>query len=470
MSAEGNLKLNDTLLQLHEKRRGGVVRAECGKVKKQIVLREGHVAFAESNQPEEHLVRMMTKAGLLPRPAIAAITDQMKSGKSADEAILAGSDVGAVDVQQAAREQAVEILASLMGSDTFAVRYFGCEDRIVRSLDLEIPVPELLATAARRAACNRRAAEQLRGTVTPADGGRLLHSGIALEPREAYGCSLAERPIAVEEFLQLMPEGDPSPQEILLRLVLLGFLSVQTEIQPAEAAAPRQDDADLATQLDELERQFEVSNHYEILSVSTDASDEDIKTAYHRLAKQYHPDLFQSDRYSLALRSTVERVFTCITAAYSTLGNPAARAVYDEQRLTRESQVEAALQARAGVDLDKDKTARALFRLGREAILAKDYEKAVTTLSECVFLRPEVARYRHLLGVAQAETPKYRKESEQNLLKAIELDPMSIDSRLALGSLYVKVELPRRAEAQYEQVLRWDPGNKEALRRLAELK
>ena len=31
-------------------------------------------------------------------------------------------------------------------------------------------------------------------------------------------------------------------------------------------------------------------------------------------------------------------------------------------------------------------------------------------------------------------------------------------------------ELPRRAEAQYEQVLRWDPGNKEVLRRLAEMK
>jgi tetratricopeptide (TPR) repeat protein len=254
-----------------------------------------------------------------------------------------------------------------------------------------------------------------------------------------------------------------------LRLLFMGFLSLQAEAPAAGERTRRPDDTVAAAELEELERRFELANHYEILSVASDATDADIKASYHQMAKQYHPDLFQSERHSPALRQTAERVFTYVTAAYTTLSNAASRAVYDEQRLTKESQVEAALQARAGVDLDKDKTARALFRVGQDALSGRDFEKAVMTLSECVFLRPDVPRYRLLLGIAQTELPKFRKEAEQNLLKAIELDPMSIESRLALATLYVKVELPRRAEAQYMQVLRWDPHHAEAQRRLGEL-
>ena len=33
-------------------------------------------------------------------------------------------------------------------------------------------------------------------------------------------------------------------------------------------------------------------NYYEILGVDNNASDDDIKAAYRRMAKKYHPDLY----------------------------------------------------------------------------------------------------------------------------------------------------------------------------------
>jgi len=63
-------------------------------------------------------------------------------------------------------------------------------------------------------------------------------------------------------------------------------------------------------------------------------------------------------------------------------------------------------------------------------------------LKECVWLRPGVARYHHYLGVAQSEVPRFRKEAEQHLLRSLELDKTGVESRLALGKLYLYPSAP----------------------------
>ncbi len=60
---------------------------------------------------------------------------------------------------------------------------------------------------------------------------------------------------------------------------------------------------------------------YELLGISSDASPSEIKAAYRRLAKQYHPDINPS--------SEARSRMTEINEAYSILSNPAKRAAYD---------------------------------------------------------------------------------------------------------------------------------------------
>jgi molecular chaperone DnaJ len=61
---------------------------------------------------------------------------------------------------------------------------------------------------------------------------------------------------------------------------------------------------------------------YEVLGVSKDASEEEIKKAYRKLAMQYHPDRNQGD-------STAETKFKEISEAYGTLSDSAKRQQYD---------------------------------------------------------------------------------------------------------------------------------------------
>jgi molecular chaperone DnaJ len=63
-------------------------------------------------------------------------------------------------------------------------------------------------------------------------------------------------------------------------------------------------------------------SYYDVLGVSKDASEDDIKSAYRKLARQYHPDLHPND-------AAAAEKFKEISEAYDTLSDPQKKAAYD---------------------------------------------------------------------------------------------------------------------------------------------
>ena len=63
-------------------------------------------------------------------------------------------------------------------------------------------------------------------------------------------------------------------------------------------------------------------NPYEVLGVSKTASADEIKSAYRRLAKKYHPDLNPNNK-------TAEEKFKEATEAYEVLSDKGKRSDYD---------------------------------------------------------------------------------------------------------------------------------------------
>ncbi|TFG12225.1 MAG: J domain-containing protein [Promethearchaeota archaeon] len=66
-----------------------------------------------------------------------------------------------------------------------------------------------------------------------------------------------------------------------------------------------------------------VKDYYDILGVDKDADQDEIKLAFRKLAKKYHPDLNREDK-------NAKEKFIELKEAYDTLIDPVRRKIYDQ--------------------------------------------------------------------------------------------------------------------------------------------
>ena len=69
---------------------------------------------------------------------------------------------------------------------------------------------------------------------------------------------------------------------------------------------------------------MQFKDYYSILGVEPGAGDAEIKTAYRRLARKYHPDVSKE--------AGAEDKFKAVNEAYEALRDPQKRAAYDQLR------------------------------------------------------------------------------------------------------------------------------------------
>lgn len=187
-------------------------------------------------------------------------------------------------------------------------------------------------------------------------------------------------------------------------------------------------------------------DYYKILGIDPTASQEEIKKAFFKLAKKYHPDKHRGSE-----SSEYEIKFAQINEAYNILKDQAAKNDYDSR---------AKSQPAAGAkSSDNQYRAEELYQTALKAIKLKDVNSAIDLLKAAVRLEPGKAEYYSVLGLALSEKPRRLHEAREMCEKAVEIEPYDVSNYVNLGRVYKKAGLHMRAQRQFEKALHWDPEN-----------
>jgi len=198
---------------------------------------------------------------------------------------------------------------------------------------------------------------------------------------------------------------------------------------------------------------LENQNYYETLGIQKGATREEIRRAYFRLAKDYHPDRhFQTGLENLT--PMLEALFRRITEAYDTLLMESKRNEYDAGLVMGKTKNRAQDPADPSPEMHVQK--------GQQALQNGDVKAAVYFFEAAIKAAPDKPNHHALLAKTLTRMPGRQRDAETHFKKAIELDPAGVDHYLGLGMLYKRSGMHQRARRQFEEALIWDPENRTA--------
>jgi hypothetical protein len=209
-------------------------------------------------------------------------------------------------------------------------------------------------------------------------------------------------------------------------------------------------------------------DHFELLGVPRDATEAQVREAYFRLAKRFHPD-GQLEADLGGMRDAFEAIFRRLGEAYEILRNPRIRVVY-EKNLARTAMV-APSEATGPVGAGPADDPEASLARATESFASERFWEVIQILEKAA-PRAQGAlkqRQRVLLARAYAKTPDWVKQGEELLVTVVQQDPNDAEAHFHLGAIYRGQGLPSRALRAFRRVLELVPGHPEAQRCIEEI-
>jgi curved DNA-binding protein CbpA len=184
-------------------------------------------------------------------------------------------------------------------------------------------------------------------------------------------------------------------------------------------------------------------NYYKILEISRNATTEEIKEAYHRLAREYHPDLHPGN-------PSAEERFKEICEAYEVLSDSVQRTLYDQGVDTNRS------------DRKKSGSSPQDFYVRAAAkSLEKNYHGAVEDYSQAIELNPEFVEAYLKRGMA-----RYKLGDDRGTLKdcnqALQINPNLAQAYYYQGRARYRLGYTQAAIEAYTQAIRLEPDYAQA--------
>jgi tetratricopeptide (TPR) repeat protein len=455
-------------------RRTGMLRFIRDEERRSVRFMGGHIVYGEASVPELRLGAVLVAAGRLEAAAVERAALVVQKERRRLGTVL--TEMGILDdngLEEALALHVRAILTSVFSlrAGTYTFQEQDPEAFLDDDWPLAVSTAEAVLAAVRAVASPedvRFAIGSLDRALLASDEPLLLYQRMDLGAEEAALLARVDGTHSAREVLRASGLGGGAGERALLALLSIGVVEYGVEAPAAEAAAP----GERRREILEMHAALARRSANELLGVAPDASAADLKAAYFRLAKRFHPDVVHEPGLA-DLREKLEAIFFRLHDAYRTVtGRPASGAPARASSATVPTSVpgQAAAPAAAAATAPAPSPAGAVgfeesLREGRERLgEGKTWEAAM--IFEQIVGGAEGrmrTRARVLLGRALLALPDREKPAEKALQEAVKDDPDHVEAHYLLGTLYRRRGLPTRARSMFRRALELDPHHRASL-------
>jgi tetratricopeptide (TPR) repeat protein len=470
----GNLddfSLSDVLIGLNRGRKTGVFHLMREGLHKSVYIDRGDMIFASSNLPEDRLGERLLDRGIITREQYDISSELISKVNMRIGTILV--EKGYIEPRKLfieMKHRVEDIILSLFGygKGEFLFREGPLPTEELTTLKLS--VGNLIYRGIRRVMPDedvRRLCPPEESIVIFSSDPLALFQNLTLEENDKHMLTTVDGKKTVRE---LIASGEGDEKDRLRTFYALLSTKIIETCEPGERGETHaeetvtaadiignaeEDSYEIIGKINDLFSRYKDLGYYGILGLDRRASRPDIKRAYYHQAREFHPD----KHYALGedAREKLNAIFTYITTAYSTLTNPELRREYDRKPATQEPEVS-----------DPGERAIESFKEGKEAFLARDYEKAIQLFSEAAYLDASVAPYHYYAGLTFTRNGMHR-EAERAIQRAIKIDPSNADYLSEAGHVFLALDMPLRAKTNFVRALELEPSHARALEGMGRL-
>lgn len=447
-------------------------------LRKELYWSQGELVLITSKSREDSLGQFLVRRGIMTPDSTA----QLDAADSMD-VVLKFHETGLLDLssrQTLLREWVNSLFIPLFSLDE-GTAAFNDETAIDPDKRVFLQSTASLILEGIRSITNglvlRRSLGDLKREIEPARNSRFTIEGVPLTETERAIESSLTGPQTIESFLRQFTTDSVTAARVVIGMVGLGiFATVDYQQQQAPSSASMdemQRDLELLAAIGAsdqrslravgLSRQLDSIDHYKLINAPRAATRTQIVAAGEETKKRYDPDT-----YPPVVRDSVLTILRRIEEAVRVLSDPGQRASYDKllQTPPMRGGIEGSIQQR----VTQRSIASQNFAKARELTISGDYYGAIVLLKQAVQFAPDMTEAWFLLGTCQERNSKWRREAAESFQMALSLDPNHVEALISLGDLYSSEGMAGRAQTCYEDVLKIQPENAIAAKRLKEVK
>ncbi|MGW8272620.1 MAG: DUF4388 domain-containing protein, partial [Thermodesulfovibrionales bacterium] len=459
-------RVPDLLIGLQRTARTGIFEVTTGRKCTNICFRGGDMIFASSNQEDDRFGEVLLKGGKITLAQYIEASALLKgSGKRLGQVLIDLGYLKPSELIWAVRNQVVEIIVNLLTTECGTFEFREDAPPSKETINLNLSAANLIYRGIRRLNNFQYIIQDfppLEANLSLSQNPLDLFQDLSLDNLGKDVLAHISYGKTVREILDVLKLNDFEVMKTIYALLSARIVVVRRDDEPAFTVSHEEViseplagiDAEFLKTVASMYSSSEHLTHYAFLGVSQWATLEEIKRAYFKMAKEFHPDR-HFNLPSEDVKRKLNSIFARITDAYTELSNPGKRKEYDQKIGVGVAQVERTAPQ------SKQELAETSFNEGRSKILLGMYVDAEKLLAQAIYLDPAKSIYHYYHGLALSKFDSHG--AARSFEEAIRLDPNKSNYYSALGHAFVKLGFNLRAKRMFEKALSLESDNQQAL-------